>query len=175
MSSTEREGSQPQLHLAAGRAARDRRRSRRIDLCVPVRWRGREGAARTSALGDLARGGLFVRTTDALERGDQIAGSFLLPRGREHILVVFRAEVAWRSPAGTPSALGPGVGVRFTQVATSAVPPNSIARHLQRSDVAAAAPRRHEAPRKEIAVERLLAACRTPQARVRFFGSRVFA
>lgn len=146
------------------RADRDRRRSSRVDLCVPIRWRSESGEGRTSALGDLARGGLFVRTTDALATGDSLSGVFLLPRDGNHLLVVFRGEVRWRAPVGAPSPLGPGVGVRFTNVRATSVPPNTIAaRHGERRE-------QSPQPYRSARIERLVAACRTPQARVTFLS-----
>lgn len=61
----------------------------------------------------LKNGGLFVRTSDTFELGDEVSLEVMLPDSLE--MSVITGEVCWLTPVGAQNGTPPGVGVNFKE------------------------------------------------------------
>ena len=92
------------------------RRHPRVTTCVPVRFRAESSSGASDAvLGNLSKGGLFIRTLEAFAPGTIIAGGFVVA-GKKSFVVKFRGVVCWLTPPEMSYPPGPGIGVRFCRV-----------------------------------------------------------
>ncbi len=82
----------------------------------------------------LKNGGLFVRTSESFELGDEIELDVQLPDSLENSTV--KGNVCWLTPIGAQNGTPPGVGVSFVEDKENvkAQIEKSIARFLSSSD-----------------------------------------
>lgn len=101
----------------------ERRGCRRVTVCLPIRYRTESGRGMaSSAIGDLSKGGLFLRAVDPVAAGEAVAGTFTISDDDQRYQVLFRGRVAWVACGGAAFPPGPGIGVRFTKVEVRALP-----------------------------------------------------
>ncbi len=86
------------------------RRAVRVDLEVPVRFRGRAGSG-TGLTKNICTGGVFVATLRSLPVGARLLVRLLIPGDVEP--VEFLAEVRWSRPFQELDDCSAGVGLRF--------------------------------------------------------------
>ncbi len=96
---------------------RDRRRHHRrgLDRALRLRSAGCDASA-TAWIGDLSKGGMFVRTPRPFPRGTMVAGAFHTAKG----IVGFRGRVV--RVVDESAAAAAGFGLEFTRVGTHALP-----------------------------------------------------
>jgi Tfp pilus assembly protein PilZ len=102
------------------RLSDDRRRCRRTPVCLPVRFKGADrSASSTASIGDLSKRGIFVRTLEPMLIGETVVGGFMVHAPGQSFRVRFRGSVRWIGEQFPP---GPGVGVAFDKVEVTLVP-----------------------------------------------------
>lgn len=109
--------------LSRAHTAGERRACRRVQVCLPIRYRTQSNARMaSSAIADLSKGGVFVRALELGAEGEAVAGAFMLSEGDRTYQVLFRGRVAWVAKAGAGHPPGPGIGVRFSRVVVNTLP-----------------------------------------------------
>lgn len=104
------------------RTGGERRGCRRVNVCLPIRFRTAAGQPAQAAIADLSKGGVFVRSMTPAARGDAVAGAFMISSRDRAYQVKFRGTVAWVAGAGAAFPPGPGLGVDFTKVHVAVLP-----------------------------------------------------
>lgn len=104
------EQAQASLRAATSLIKRERRRSFRVPVQVPLQLRVQNGAETEAILLDLSEGGMDVLSAQPLYPSAAVSGRFVLPGGENEIEP--HGEVAWANPNGQS-------GVRFTDLSES--------------------------------------------------------
>lgn len=104
------------------RTGGERRGCRRVNVCLPIRFRTASSQPLQAAIADLSKGGVFVRSTAPATRGESVAGAFMINSRDRAYQVKFRGTVAWVAGSGAAYPPGPGLGVDFSKVHVSVLP-----------------------------------------------------
>jgi uncharacterized protein (TIGR02266 family) len=97
--------------------SREARSEPRISLSIRVKYQTPEGTPFESRAGGIGGGGLFIESFTPLAVGTKIAMEFTLPESPSEWLSA-KGVIAWVCPKADQYTFSPGMGVRFTDIAT---------------------------------------------------------
>lgn len=89
----------------------------RISLTFRVRYHSPEGPRFESRAGGIGGGGLFIESQTPLPVGTRLAIEFSLPEKSEEWMSA-KGTVVWVCPKADQYTFSPGMGVRFTEIAS---------------------------------------------------------
>lgn len=89
----------------------------RISLTFRVRYHSPEGPRFESRAGGIGGGGLFIESQSPLPVGTRLAIEFSLPEKSEEWMSA-KGTVVWVCPKADQYTFSPGMGVRFTEIAS---------------------------------------------------------
>ncbi|BCA55412.1 hypothetical protein W02_25520 [Nitrospira sp. KM1] len=98
-------------------ATRESRTEPRVTLSFRVKYRTPEGQYYESRAGGIGGGGLFIESSAPLPVGTKLAMEFSLPEKPNEWLPA-KGLVAWVCPRADQYTFSPGMGIRFTEIAT---------------------------------------------------------
>lgn len=98
-------------------AAREARTEPRVTLSFRVKYKTPEGQQFESRAGGIGGGGLFIESTAPLSVGTKLVMEFSLPE-RPNDWLSAKGLVAWVCPKADQYTFSPGMGVRFTDIAS---------------------------------------------------------
>jgi type IV pilus assembly protein PilZ len=97
--------------------AEDGRTEPRISLSIRVKYNTPQGLHMESRAGGIGGGGLFIESEAPLPVGTKLVLEFSLPDSPTEWLSA-KGVVAWVCPRADQYTFSPGMGVRFTDIAT---------------------------------------------------------
>ena len=98
-------------------ASREVRSEPRVTLAFRVRYKTPEGQQFESRAGGIGGGGLFIESQVPLPVGTKLMIDFSLPE-RPNEWLPAKGVVAWVCPKADQYTFSPGMGVRFTEIAS---------------------------------------------------------
>jgi uncharacterized protein (TIGR02266 family) len=96
---------------------RDARSEPRISLSIRVKYNTPDGQQFESRAGGIGGGGLFIESSNPLSVGMKLSMEFTLPESPGEWLSA-KGVIAWVCPKADQYTFSPGMGVRFTDIAT---------------------------------------------------------
>lgn len=97
--------------------SRETRSEPRISLSIRVKYHTPEGMQFESRAGGIGGGGLFIESLAPLAVGTKLAMEFTLPEDPSEWMSA-RGVIAWVCPKADQYTFSPGMGVRFTEIAS---------------------------------------------------------
>jgi uncharacterized protein (TIGR02266 family) len=97
--------------------SREARSEPRISLAIRVKYYTPDGTQFESRAGGIGGGGLFIESFTPLAVGTKLAMEFTLPENPNEWLSA-KGVIAWVCPKADQYTFSPGMGVRFSDIAT---------------------------------------------------------
>lgn len=97
--------------------SREARSEPRISLSIRVKYHTAEGTQVESRAGGIGGGGLFIESFTPLAVGTKLLMEFTLPESPTEWLSA-KGVIAWVCPKADQYTFSPGMGVRFSDIAT---------------------------------------------------------
>lgn len=97
--------------------SREARSEPRISLSIRVKYHTPDGMHFESRAGGIGGGGLFIESVAPLAVGTKLAMEFTLPEDPTEWMSA-KGVIAWVCPKADQYTFSPGMGVRFTEIAS---------------------------------------------------------